>query len=127
MAELTMKTCFPHLVGFGVLALSVQACASSGPTFSHPEIAFGDVVYSPLHDLVGGAVARELALTGRVVDAQEARRLGLVASVVPPAELEGEVARYARLITRAPREYLLRTKAKIIRRAGIPPGATLDL
>lgn len=27
-----MKTCFPHLVGFGVLALSVQACASSGPT-----------------------------------------------------------------------------------------------
>ena len=113
--------------GFDLAVMCDLRIAATSATFSHPEIAFGDVVYSPLHDLVGGAVARELALTGRVVEAQEARRLGLVASVVPPAELEGEVARYARLITRAPREYLLRTKAKIIRRGGVPPGPTLDL
>lgn len=113
--------------GFDLALMCDLRIAATTAAFSHPEIAFGDVVYSPLHDLVGGAVARELALTGRIVDALEARRLGLVASVVPPAELELEVARYARLITRAPREYLLRTKAKIIRRAGISLGPTLDL
>jgi 2-(1,2-epoxy-1,2-dihydrophenyl)acetyl-CoA isomerase len=38
--------------------------------------------------LVGLAAARDLALTGRLVDAVEARALGLVARVVAPADLE---------------------------------------
>ena len=33
------------------------------------------MVYGPLHDLVGGAIARELVLTGREIDAREALRL----------------------------------------------------
>ena len=49
--------------------------------FGHPEAAFGEVVYAPLHDLIGGAAARELCLTGRVVDSAEAMRLGLVSEV----------------------------------------------
>ena len=45
--------------------------------------------------LVGLARARELALTGRIVDAAEAVDIGLVSSVVPTGELESVVARLA--------------------------------
>jgi len=45
--------------------------------------------------LVGLARARELALTGRIVDAAEAVDIGLVSSVVPTGELGGVVARLA--------------------------------
>ncbi|MDH3425461.1 MAG: enoyl-CoA hydratase-related protein, partial [Acidimicrobiia bacterium] len=40
--------------------------------------------------LVGLATARELALTGRMVDGIEAKELGLVARVVEPDQLEPE-------------------------------------
>ena len=113
--------------GFDLAVLCDLRIAASTASFAHPESAFGDVVYGPLHDLVGGAVARELALTGRTVDAAEALALRLVSAVVPPAELPGEVDRWAGMILQAPRELLLRTKQKIIRRAGQHPPATLDL
>ena len=101
--------------------------AAEEAVFAHPEFTFGDVVYGPLHDLVGGAVARELCLTGRRLDAQEALALRLVSSVVPRGDLEAEAARYASMISQAPPELLRRTKAKIKRRAGITQGETLDL
>jgi enoyl-CoA hydratase len=84
-------------------------------------------VYAPLHDLVGGAVARDLALTGRVVDAEEAETLGLVTRVVPEDELLDDAVAVAREIARAPRAVLLRMKEKISLRTGIRVGATLDL
>ena len=101
--------------------------ASQGAFFSHPEITFGEVVYSPLHDLVGGAVAREMCLTGRRVDADEALAFRLVSSVVAPSELADEVARWSAQITAAPRDVLLRMKAKVIRRAAIDARTTLEL
>jgi enoyl-CoA hydratase/carnithine racemase len=101
--------------------------AADTARFAHPEIQFGDVVYGPLHDVVGGAVAREMCFTGRVVEANEAEELGLVSNVVAPDVLMGEVARFTELIVRAPRDVLLRTKAKAVRRAGVVRGKTLDL
>ena len=76
---------------------------------------------------VGGAAARGLVRTGRRVGAAQARRWGVVSGVVAPDALAGEVARFTAQVARAPRAKLLRTKAKIIRRAGIAAGATLDL
>jgi enoyl-CoA hydratase/carnithine racemase len=112
--------------GFDLSIMCDIRVAADTARFAHPEIAFGDVVYGPLHDAVGGARARELCLTGRPVEADEALRMGLVSSVVPAGELGAEVTRYTDWIVRAPRDVLMRTKAKAIRRAAVA-GATLDL
>ncbi|HEV3135221.1 MAG TPA: enoyl-CoA hydratase/isomerase family protein [Acidimicrobiia bacterium] len=113
--------------GFDLAVMSDVRVAADTARFSHPEIEFGDVVYGPLHDIVGGGLARELCFTGRVVEAQEAKALGLVSSVVPVDDLGGEVTRFTDLIGRAPRDVLLRTKAKAIRRAAVVRDETLDL
>ena len=48
--------------------------------------------------LVGLATARELALTGRMVDGTEAKELGLVARVVEPDQLENEAMALAQAL-----------------------------
>ncbi len=114
--------------GFDLAVLCDLRIASSSARFSHPERSFGDVVYGPLHDLVGGAVARDLCLTGRTIDAHEAHELGLVSRVVAPAELMAVVMEVARSIAAFPRELSLRTKEKFIARMSIDPSTkTLDL
>ena len=113
--------------GFDLAVMCDLRVAADTARFAHPEIEFGDVVYGPLHDLVGGAVARDLCFTGRVVEAPEAETLRLVSSVVPPGELLHEVARFTDQIVRAPRDVLLRTKAKAVRRARAVGDKTLDL
>jgi enoyl-CoA hydratase/carnithine racemase len=113
--------------GFDLAVMCDLRVAAETARFAHPEIEFGDVVYGPLHDLVGGAVARELCFTGRVVEATEAKSLGLVSSVVPAGALMDEVSRFTDQIVRAPRDVLLRTKAKAVRRARVAGGTTLEL
>ena len=113
--------------GFDLAVMCDVRVASTTARFAHPELAFGDVVYGPLHDLVGGSVARDLCLTGRALSAQDALAVGFVSAVVAPADLPAEAARVASSIARAPREVLLRTKAKFIRRSGVVAEATLDL
>jgi len=46
---------------------------------------------------------------------------------VPPEELGAEITRWTGQLARVPRELLMRTKQKIIRRAGEHPARTLDL
>jgi enoyl-CoA hydratase len=113
--------------GFDLAVMCDLRIASETSVFGHPEHAFSQVVYAPLHDLVGGAVARDLALTGRRIDATEAARLGVVNRVVPAGEVLIEARAVAEEIAAAPRDVLARMKAKILRRAGIDPGATLDI
>lgn len=113
--------------GFDLAVLCDLRVASRTARFAHPEYAFGDVVYGPLRDLVGGALARELCFTGRSMDADEARACHLVSSVV-----DGDVMPHAldlaRTIAVAPRSNLMRTKEKALRDAGVAPDrATLDL
>ena len=114
--------------GFDLAVMCDIRVAAEEAVFAHPEISFGDVVYGPLHDLVGGAVARELCLTGRRIDAREARddaSGGIGGS--EGRDLATEAMRYTSMVTQAPRDILLRTKAKVNRRANITQGATLDL
>ncbi len=113
--------------GFDLAVMCDLRIAAASATFGHPEHRFSQVVYGPLHDLVGGARARDLALTGRRIDATEAHALGLVTRVVPGPALLGAARDTAREIAEAPRNVLLAMKTKIIRRAGIERAATLDL
>jgi enoyl-CoA hydratase/carnithine racemase len=113
--------------GFDLAVMCDLRVAAWGARFSHPEVTFGDVVFGPLHDLVGSAVARDLCFTGRVVDASEALSMHLVSRVVPAEALAETASEVAAQIARVPRDLLLRTKAKVLRRAGITPGGTLDL
>jgi enoyl-CoA hydratase/carnithine racemase len=113
--------------GFDLAVMCDIRIASRTARFSHPEVTFGDVVYTPLHDLVGGAVARDLCFTGRTVDSAEALSLRLVSRVVPPEQLAEAAGETASQIARIPRDLLLRTKAKVLRRARIAVGGTLDL
>jgi len=114
--------------GFDLAILCDLRIATTSARFAHPERTFGDVVYGPLHDLVGGAVARGLTIGGREVDAQQALELHLVGEVVPPEVLMDATRATVERIVAAPREVLMRTKAKALRRAGYAAGtATLDL
>ena len=65
--------------------------ASEKAQFGQPEISVGaipSVATVLLPRLVGRKKAFELILTGEVIDAAEARRIGLVNHVVPPDKLE---------------------------------------
>jgi enoyl-CoA hydratase len=114
--------------GFDLAVLCDLRIAAPSARFAHPESVFGPVVYGPLRDLVGGAVARDLVLTGRVIDAQTALRLHLVSEVTQQGALAERALELARLVSRAPREVLIRNKAKFLAHSGVRPGTpTLDL
>ena len=114
--------------GFDLAILCDLRIATHRAAFAHPETAHGPVVYAPLHDLVGGAIARELVLTGREVDAREALRLHLVSALTDPGDLGERALALARQVGRAPREVLMRNKAKFTARSAISPETpTLDL
>ncbi len=66
-------------------------------------------------DLLGVAVTKDLLLSGRLVDATEARQLGLATLVMPVDQLAAETARFAaELATRAPGT-IAATKAMLLR------------
>lgn len=114
--------------GFDLAVMCDLRVAASTARFAHPERTFGDVVYGPLHDLVGGAIARDLTIGGREVDAAEALQLHLVNEVVEPDALMDATAALVERVCVAPRDVLMRTKAKALRRAGLgTESPTLDL
>lgn len=81
-----------------------EACmlrvAVHGARLGHPEVRIGAVAgwggTTRLPRLVGRARAAEMLLTGELVDAEEAQRIGLVSRAVAPEALRGEVERLAR-------------------------------
>ncbi|HSW14669.1 MAG TPA: enoyl-CoA hydratase/isomerase family protein [Solimonas sp.] len=79
--------------------------------FAQPEIILGVTqFFYPAWTLVGLARAKELALTGLPVSAEEAWRIGLVNHLVSAEELLPRTMTLARTIASRPREALLETK-----------------
>lgn len=76
--------------------------AADNAQFGQPEIRLGTIPGSGgtqrLTRLIGRSKAMDLVLTGRTMDAAEAERSGLVARVVPLADLLGEALKMAERI-----------------------------
>ena len=103
--------------GLDLAVLCDVRVAAENATFAHPEIKFGaPTLYGPLAETIGGGLARDLCLTGRRIDAQEALRIGLVSGVVPLDRLLDEAMAVATAITEAPLVALKTVKGMIIDR-----------
>src|SRR5947207_1355548 len=104
--------------GFDVACQCDIRIAADTAVFGHPEIKFGaPTMFTQLSYVVGGGIARDLALTGRRIDSAEALRIGLVSSVVPAAEIREAATACARPIAEAPLAALQVVKRTINQRA----------
>lgn len=74
-----------------------------------------------LVDLVGPAKAKDILYTGRIMDAEEALRIGLIDRIFPPEEIETETRKYAELICQNA-QFSVRGAKKVIR--SVLQGAT---
>ncbi|MGK6316435.1 enoyl-CoA hydratase-related protein [Neorhizobium sp. DT-125] len=97
------------------------AIAGEGARFGQPEVKLGVIAgmggTQRMTKLVGRSLAMDLHLTGRLMTAAEALRAGLVARVVPDAEVletalqaASEIASFSRPAVRAAREAILRAE-----------------
>jgi enoyl-CoA hydratase/carnithine racemase len=90
--------------------------AAEGTKLGEPEIRYGSAPVTLLMPaLVGQKKTRELLLTGDLIDAAEAERIGLVNRVVPANRLAAEVDDLADRIARTPPEVLRLTKQMLNR------------
>jgi enoyl-CoA hydratase len=126
LPQVTIAAVRGYALGGGCMLAAAQdlRLAEASAHFGLPEVTLG---FNPsygiarLLDVLGGAHARDLLLTGRTIDADEALRLGLVTRVVPDGALHDAVNALAVDIARHPRAGLAATKAVIAEiRAGRP-------
>jgi enoyl-CoA hydratase/carnithine racemase len=116
LPQVTLAAVDGHALGGGLMLAVAQdlRLASDRARFGLPEVTLG---FNPAYgiarllDIVGGAHGRDLLLTGRIVHASEALRLGLVNRVVAVPTLEATAASWAADIARSPRGGLAATKA----------------
>jgi enoyl-CoA hydratase len=74
--------------GCDLAAMCDFRLASRSAAFGQPQVRFGaPAAYELMRAVLGAGVAREMCLTGRRYDAQEALAIGLVNRVVEPEEL----------------------------------------
>jgi enoyl-CoA hydratase len=71
--------------------------------------------------LVGGAWARRMSMTGQVIDAATAERIGLVTEVVPHDQLMPRVLDCARAIAEVPRDTVRGLKEMYVAQAAVGP------
>ena len=101
--------------GFALAMLCDLRVASRSASFGFPELPIGiPPSYAAVRAAVSPAVARELCLTGRLVDAEEALRLGLVSELCDESELARRALDVATGIGRMPRAATLETKRRIL-------------
>ena len=93
--------------------------AADNARFGQPEITLGTMPGAGgtqrLARLAGKSKAMEMCLTGRMMDAEEAERIGLVSRIVPVAELVEEALKTAEAIAGMSRPVVLMTKEAVNR------------
>jgi enoyl-CoA hydratase/carnithine racemase len=116
LPQVTIAAVQGHALGGGLMLAIAQdlRVAEASARFGLPEVTLG---FNPgygiarLLDIAGGAHARDLMLTARIVDGAEAHRMGLVTRVVAEGALEAAALELAHEVARSPRGGLAATKA----------------
>jgi enoyl-CoA hydratase len=105
--------------------------AADTARFGQPEITLGIIPGAGgtqrLARLVGKAKAMELCLTGRLIDAVEAERAGLVSRIVPAAELIDEAVAVGAKIAALPAVAVMMAKEAVNAAAEVPLAEGLRL
>lgn len=93
--------------------------AGDNAKFGQPEISIGAMPGAGgtqrLARFIGKSKAMEMCLTGRMMDAEEAERCGLVSRIVPKGELRDEAIRVAKQIAGFSRPIAMMTKEAVNR------------
>lgn len=111
--------------GGGVLAVFCDYRVMAGGRFKIGlnEVQVGlpipPVILKALERLVGARAAERLCVEARLVDPDEAARLGLVDRVVPPDQVTGAAIEWCRGLLALPRAAMTRTR--LTARADLPP------
>lgn len=88
--------------GFDLALMADFIVASTRAVFGHPEIDFGPVAIAPLARFVSPAQLRELCMLGANIDAQTAKRYGIVHQIVEPGQTEATATVLAELLAAKP-------------------------
>ncbi|HJQ70649.1 MAG TPA: enoyl-CoA hydratase/isomerase family protein [Blastocatellia bacterium] len=97
--------------GFDLAAFCDIRLAAREALFGQAEINIGlTQIIHPLYKSIGLARAKELAMTGTNITAEEAYRIGLVNHVYAREELDERATELARLLASKPRQALFETK-----------------
>jgi enoyl-CoA hydratase len=97
--------------GFDLAAFCDIRLAAPEALFGQAEINIGlTQIIHPLYKTIGLARAKELAMTGRNITAEEAYRIGLVNHVYAREELDERAMEMARVLAGKPRQALFETK-----------------
>jgi enoyl-CoA hydratase/carnithine racemase len=101
--------------GFALALLCDMRIASNEASFGFPELPRGiPPSYASARAALPAAVAADLSLTGRSVDAGQALDLGIVSEVVSAEELLPRALERAAGIATMPREAILETKRRML-------------
>jgi len=101
--------------GFALALLCDLRHASETASFGFPELPQGiPPSYAAVRAALPASIAAELTLTGRMLDAATALRLGVVAAVHEPDLLMARAIELAGRIASGPREALTQTKRRIL-------------
>src|SRR5215468_9816474 len=115
LPQVTIAAVRGYALGGGCMLAAAQdlRIAEESARFGLPEVTLG---FNPsygiarLLDIMGGGPARDLLLTGRIIDADEALRVGLVTRVVEDGELDHASVELAAGIAALPGGGLAATK-----------------
>jgi enoyl-CoA hydratase len=89
--------------GCDLAAMCDFRLAAASAAFGQPQVRFGaPAAYDLMRAVLGTGVAREMCLTGRTYDAEEALRIGLVNRVLEPEELLDAARTLARDVASLP-------------------------